>query len=110
MKIIITENQYASLLESINGSSVTSGLIKFGVLNSDISSFGSSMEGSWVVKVDTKKPWPMDTLSISYPAMDDELTNPDNTKVMVKIGKNEFNATLDDALKQVSSKYKELKK
>ena len=110
MKIIITENQYVSLLESINGSSVTSGLIKFGVLNSDISTFGSSMEDSWVVKVNTKKPWPMDTLSISYPAMDDELTNPDKTKVTVKIGKNEFNATLNDALTKVSSKYKELKK
>ena len=42
--------------------------------------------------------------------MDDELTNPDKTKVSVKIGKNEFNATLNDALTKVSSKYKELKK
>ena len=109
MKIIITENQLKTLMESIEPSSVKGSLIKLGIPNSVIDSFGSPMEGSWVVRVKTNNPWPMDTLSISYPALDDELTNPDVTKVRVKIGKKEFNTTLDDATKQVSSKYKELK-
>jgi hypothetical protein len=109
MKIIITENQLKTLMESIEPSSVKGSLIKLGIPNSVIDSFGSPMEGSWVVRVKTNNPWPMDTLSISYPALDDELTNPDVTKVRVKIGKKEFNTTLDDATKQVSSKYKGLK-
>jgi hypothetical protein len=109
MKIIITEEQLKTLMESIEPSSVKGALIKLGIPNSVIDSFGSPIEGSWVVRVKTNKPWPMDTLSISYPAMDDELTNPDDTKVSVKIGKKEFNTSLNDATKQVSSKYKELK-
>jgi hypothetical protein len=40
----------------------------------------------------------MDTLSISYPAMDDELTNPDDTKVSVKIGKKEFTEDRNQSL------------
>lgn len=98
------------IMESITPSSVSSTLIRLGIPNSDINSFGSTTEGSWVVRVNTKKPWPMDTLSISYPALNDELVSSDNTKVRVKIGKNEFNTSLSDATNKVSSKYKELKR